>query len=336
MKKLPEGYIEQLSGHFAIVENERGASTIFVVIMMAVFFVFTVLIIDVGQLIFEKIRLQTTVDLCALSAASVQAAGLNEIADLNYDAKLEYRRAKSDLGGGRWHSYGQARSAFTFHNRVLENIDTYRNRANVVFAAKAHQIAERVKRMNLPGSSLYNVAPQPSRLISRTQIVRKPVRYSYYLSYCPPDKCSPKSVKFFRTYLNPSRYWLGHSYNRYYIHRKGVSYGSRVVKERWIKATSDQTYAAYGLRQEVKPFILGDLLFDLRNLKLPDGTPQKYKNIIDKYRTRVRMPVLTAYAGAKPNGGDIYDGNAEYRPILYPLNSFHPSPRIPELSSYRH
>jgi len=45
--------------------------------------IFVILLGDMSQLVFEKIKLQQTVDEAALAAANIQAIGLNEIADLN-------------------------------------------------------------------------------------------------------------------------------------------------------------------------------------------------------------------------------------------------------------
>jgi hypothetical protein len=70
--------------------------------------VMVILAVNIGQLVFDKIRLQYVADSCALAAATVQAAGLNEIADLNNELVNEYWNLRADLRNGIWCSAGQA------------------------------------------------------------------------------------------------------------------------------------------------------------------------------------------------------------------------------------
>ena len=51
-------------------EGERGSVTVFVALMLPILALMIFLVVNIGQLVFEKIRLQNTADACALSAAA--------------------------------------------------------------------------------------------------------------------------------------------------------------------------------------------------------------------------------------------------------------------------
>lgn len=95
------------------LKNENGASVLFILVSLPVMFTLIILTINIGQMIFDRIRLQTTVDACALAGAARQATGLNEIADLNVSAEMEFRNAKKNLEGQSWASDPSALKGFT-------------------------------------------------------------------------------------------------------------------------------------------------------------------------------------------------------------------------------
>lgn len=313
------------------VAVEDGSATLFVVISMVVMFTLIILVVDIGQLVFERIRLQTVVDACTYAAATQQAVGLNEIADLNWSAKREYLKARIFVGSGKWYSRSHAKRAFRFHQTVLQTIDRYRQQANRIFARNAESIAQRVKLQNLPNSKLESVAPtgQGSRLIGSYSTERKRIWYKYYLSTCRGDKCPWPIVKMYR-YPDDPHYYGGHQ-TYYSIPRKrlGTGFGSGMVPVQWTKKKYPTTYAAYKLTQEAKPFILGNKLFDLTRMTLPKKIPKKYESYIRKLKTSVRMPQMVAYSAARPTRGTIYGGDVRYSPIFNRLNALSPAPRIP-------
>ncbi|MEZ4549564.1 MAG: hypothetical protein R2874_03550 [Desulfobacterales bacterium] len=97
-------------------------------------------------------------DACALSAAAVQAAGLNEIADLNGEMAYESAKAQWFLSSGTWHNFSFAVSARNFFynskSGVLDHIRRYQKEANAYFGTEAEAIAEDVRRRNFPESFL--------------------------------------------------------------------------------------------------------------------------------------------------------------------------------------
>lgn len=322
----------------SVLLNQTGGSTVFIVLLMAGMFVFVILVINVGQLVFERIRLQTTVDNCAIAAATVQAAGLNEIADLNWEASNEFRLAQNNLmSRGVFYNKGNANRVFHFHERVLYYINQYRTDANYFFARQAQSIAQSVKQLNLPNSYLFSIAPasQSSKLIANHEIEERSVYYRYYTASC--SKCTSSPVRANTYSKNPQQVWGSISTTpRFPSNRTASKYEKKKLLRKWKKATPNQTYAAFGLTQEIKPFLLGDLMFNLRGADLPPGTPQQYRSYINRYRTKVTMPKMTVYAAAKPTGGDIYAGSPNYKPILYQLKKLYPRPNLANLRKYEH
>ncbi len=313
------------------IRDNNGSATIYVVFAIPVMITLIILVIDIGQLIFERIRLQTTVDSCALAAATLQTIGLNEIADLNWSAKNEYKKAKSILGGWPWYNSSHANQAFKFHKKVLDSINSYQRHANLDFANRAEIYAQKVKNHNLPNATLFSIAPSDvrSRLMQQGRREKKTVSYSYYTMTCTGEDCVPVApTKMYHWPDNPRRigahvtFWPNAT-----LRRMPVSL-TRELKVRWRKKTPPMTYAAYGLTQNTKSFILGNRLLDMSRTTLMPAIPKKYRNYINKLRQTVKMPRMTAFAAAKPTGGDVYNCSPEYRPMMFRLNRLRPSPLI--------
>lgn len=68
--------------------DQRGQTTVFLALSMMVLVMFLAFMVNVGQLVHDRILTQIVADSCALSGATVQAVGLNEVADLNWECQL--------------------------------------------------------------------------------------------------------------------------------------------------------------------------------------------------------------------------------------------------------
>lgn len=73
--------------------SQSGQTTVFLALAMMVLICFLAFMVDVGQLVHDKILTQSVADMVALSGGTVQAVGMNELADLNW----EYRELQNDL-----------------------------------------------------------------------------------------------------------------------------------------------------------------------------------------------------------------------------------------------
>ncbi len=127
-----------------LARDQKGQTTIFLGLAMMVLVCFLAFVVDLGQLVHERILTQSAADLIALSAANTQAVGLNEIADLN----MEYKGLEDDLYihllAGIWTSAGDATNLVEFFKEMMGRVRQLQDGANTVFALNAHAVAARV------------------------------------------------------------------------------------------------------------------------------------------------------------------------------------------------
>ncbi len=312
------------------IRDDRGSATLFVMVAIPIMFTLIILVINIGQLIFDRIRLQTTVDACTLAAAARQSTGLNEIAGLNRSAQLEYRNAMANLRGLPWFDSNHGRRAYQFHKKVLDTIEQFRKDANRYFAASAHQYAQSVKNHTMPNTQLVSIVRSyipRGKLMREGRAERKDISWRYFTSWCQGKDCVPiwgaahyftPFPRFTRQGVIPAKY--ARTANNYMTLRRGPLGGDAgPFKVRWRKQTPPVTFAAYRLSQEQKPLILGNRLFDLTRLSLPSAVPSQYRRYINRFRKRLVLPAMSVYAAAKPTGGDIWNMKAEYRPMMIQL-----------------
>ena len=279
------------------------------VFLLPVMVAMLIMVVDLGQLVFERIRLQTTVDACALAAATVQSAGLNEIADLNREAYLEFKKAKRILQSGTWYSYSTAKRPIIFFEEVLSSIHAYQERASGYFASLAVSAAEKTRKMNLPETQLIMVAGASNSRLAKFQKERKGFTYRYYTSFC--EECEVPAKHWYSP--DDPRFSGSHDGSYTLMTPRMVSLPScQSYDVRLKKITPPVTYAAFGLSQRTKGFILGNTMLGFK------------------------MPPLVAYAAAKPTGGDIYRMKASYIPMMVQLKKLNPRPGVPQLSRMEH
>jgi len=267
--------------------------TVLIALILPILILMVILIANIGQLVFEKIRLQNTVDICVLAAATVQSAGLNEIADLNWEMQNEHKKISRILSSGIWYNKTEAdRTIGFFYNHsqtgVLNHIYRYQMVANRDYALSAWKIAQIVRKKNLPDSTL--VRKKINHQLASFQILEKPVSYQYYTADCTSPYCPPVPTQWWFPPDDP-RYFMPHKGN-YTLPQKRIGPVSRIdsLPER-IEKTS-QASVIYELRQPSKEFSMGKKLFK-------------------------PMPALTAFAAAKPAGGHTLNCDPSYRAELF-------------------
>jgi hypothetical protein len=281
---LPE-YLKKNGG----AGGEKGSITIMVAFLLPVMLLMLMMIVNINQLVFTKIKLQNTVDACALSAAAVQAAGLNEIADLNGEMAYESAKAQWFLSSGTWHNFSFAVSARNFFynskSGVLDHIRRYQKEANAYFAAKAEAIAEDVRRRNFPESFL--TARHDTRRLTALKEKYTKVPFTFYTaSY---TKGSPKITKRWSYPDNP-RYADNHDGRRWKNAKRTLPISSKFSMLEKVRKNSS-TYVDYELALPPHAFIAADALFG-------------------------GMPELRARAAARPAGGHIFRGEPTYGAVL--------------------
>lgn len=324
------------------IGNEQGGATLFVMFALPVMVMLLILVIDISDLVLQRIRLQTTVDACALAAAARQATGLNEIADLNRSAEEEFRKAVANLRALTWVNAAAGRQAYNFHRRCLYWVNKYRQDANRFFAADAERYAQSVKNHTMPETNLVNELRgyhyPDNELMQPMRTDRREVQWRYYASWC--KKCI-NVASWYTGLPDPVAMYTGvhKTYRPSVINRTMPMPGAGFFDVLWQKSSSQMTYVLYRLEQEAKPLILGNRLFDSVNYSFFNRIPRKYQQYINKFRTSLDVPKMVAYAAAKPTGGYICRGRPayytpygnfkpEYEPILVQL------PRVPKQVPY--
>ena len=273
-------------------DSEKGSISVLIAMLVPILLLMVMLVLDIGQLVFEKIRLQNTVDASALVAANVQAVGLNEIADLNAELVQEHRKLKAILGKGIWYSSTEAKKAIRFYTTVTKNIEKYQQEVNSGYARLALVLAEKVKEDNLPGTSLRWIGKK-NRLTS-LKPNHELITYAYYTKTCSsfpvsPNYCPP----------GPVLLWSDPDDPAYIGHHNGSRTELRARRLRWVSVVNmlerytkvGETYAWLEIRQNAKPFILGSKRFG-------------------------DIPTLRAYAKVKPTAGNIYNYEPIYKPVM--------------------
>jgi len=267
---------------------QQGSITVTIALLLPIMLLMVALIVDINQLIFSKIKLQNTVDACALSAAAVQAAGLNEIADLNGEMVREYNILSQILKKDIWWDRGQALSACDFFynggNGVIDYLRRYQEQSNFDYALQADMVARHVKDLNLPQSKLISKRTGPLTTLNE---IRETMEFTYY-SEDDPESPPGSMLE-----------WQKPGTPRFADDRDGAISvdDTRVMPlpdlfsmpERVFKASP--TYVDY-------------------ELLLPAGNLLLAGEILGGF------PVLRAKATAKPAGGHIKKGRPGYTAVL--------------------
>lgn len=271
--------------------SQQGSITVVIAFLLPVMLLMVALIVDINQLIFTKIKLQNTVDACALSAAAVQAAGLNEIADLNSEMVREYNTLSRILKSGTWRDHGQAMSACSFFynggSGVIDYIRRYQKQSNVDYATQADSVAEYVKKLNFPRSSLRAMKTGPLTTLNE---LPKTLRFTYYTMPSDPEKNPPVPTLYWRRPGTPK--FADDRDGQYTLpdYRTLAVPGTFIMPERVTKTSP--TYVDYELSLPADNFLLADQIFG-------------------------SFPALKARAAAKPAGGHINKGNPGYTAVLF-------------------
>ncbi|HML60506.1 MAG TPA: pilus assembly protein TadG-related protein [Solidesulfovibrio sp.] len=306
--------------------DQRGSVTVFVTLLLPTLMLMAFLMLNIGQLIFEKIRLQNTVDACALSAAAVQAAGLNEIAETNFWSKdyvMTIAKTVMQLSQSMpWQNQSTANSAVNYYKEVFKNLRKYQDNANTYYAEKALSIAKAVKKANLDDCGIKSVTLKSinpksgsnnSGKLMEYKTSQKTLTYSYIASQSEPPLC-PILVA-----LNWSDSQAGDK--KHFGTHMGASptatcglapaSGTSQFDYKISKKSTPMTYSAFKLTQESKEFVVAGLVF---------GSMKK----------------MEAYAAAMPTGGNVEEGKPEYKAVLVRLGKLTPKPDVSDLDDVLH
>lgn len=271
--------------------SEKGAMTVLVTLLIALVCLTSVVMADIGQLVYEKIRLQHTTDAAALAAATVQSAGLNEIAGLNFEIFDQYQKLKIILlTGFPWDSIQEGRNAINFFKNEFEYLRGLQDEANNNYGDWAVEIAEETIDTNTPANRSWDatiVADQPMMEFSEPE--RMPaffmwIQYFYYAPEWTTTMWNDAMAYPEETYGEHDGSYRGGS-------KRGIPIPYFEMVETWRSKVGKVTDVEISISQAPADFMVGaDILG--------------------------RMPRLMAHAKVKPAGGHIGNFLPEYRPFM--------------------
>ena len=298
-------------------DGQRGSVTVFTALLLPILALMIFLVINIGQLVFEKIRLQNTADACALSAAAVQAAGLNEIAELNFWSTTYVinlvRTVMAMTAVSPWQSTATADSAVNFYKGVFSAIRDYQDKANKDYAKKALDIAKATKKANLDdrgikGVTIESMNPRAAFGNPKNLMEYKTHKESVSHTSMTATGIPPFCILYTTTSWNDASAgdkkhigpYLGWMVTPSCV--ASISTGTAQYDYKISKKKTPMTYSAFKLIQDSKEFVIAGSVFG-------------------------RMDKMTAYAAAMPTGGNVEDGEPRYKPILVRLGKLDPKPK---------
>jgi len=277
--------------HKNFLIDSSGSITVLSVFLLPIMFLLVTVIVCVGQLIFEKIRLQNVADACVLSAASVQSVGLNEIADLNYEMSIEFRKLKNILSRGLWFNKNEGKEVIIFFREVFYYIHQYMDEANNHFAKLAIEIANDVIKSNTPKNRNWSQIVNAKTELARYYKEVKQVGFSYVAEGC--YRCSLRRTISWNASQVGTPAYSGNHDGTFRSSRRVMRIDKYEAKVQTV-VEKDSSYVIdfeVTLKQSPANYSLGKGIFG-------------------------KMPELRAYAKAKPTGGNIHKKKPAYRPVL--------------------
>lgn len=297
-----------------LVADQRGQTTIFVALSAMVLVCFLAFMVNLGQLVHDRILTQNVADMVALSAANVQAAGLNEIADLN----MEYYALERDLkrwlrAAGLWVNAGAAQSLVNYFTNFMSVVNNMAQGTSTVYAGAAHAMAYKV----LAWHNREHGGSRPFRMIPLVHPVYPGFRltaidyvgqgFQDYEHIVPMICCQLPASSFIPFRLMPITPSSG----------VGIPGVGLAVWNSYLKRDPETTtyYRVLVWREPVKPLI-----------DLPE------------YGFAVRMPRVMATSLAMPTGGNVEDRKPNYIARFAPVDSRFKfdAPYLPNRGKHRH
>lgn len=286
---------------------------------------FLAFMVNVGQVVHDRVMLQASADMVAMSAANVQAAGLNEIADLNHEIQGLMEDLKRDLGfpWRIWASKKEALACIQYYDSWMKYARQLQHRANRTFAEGAQDIAWQVARWHskrygqdgreipglLPGRRPLEMEPlihptYPGQTLGAVEAddgSRVRVWYQYWLP-CPVAECPPLLKWEWKGGAGaPRGYGRGMVFPAPSATPGIIMVGSKVIDG--LSSHDSYTSAYY-------------------RVKLSRETIRPYVNLAE-WGFDVAIPRLVAYSLAEPTGGSVVGKNPSYVARLMPLRSWY-------------
>ncbi len=270
--------------------GQSGQTTVLLALSMIVLICFLAFMVDVGQLVHDRILTQNVADMVALSAANVQAAGMNELADLNW----EYRRLQEDLLDyltyQPYMNRGEVENLVADFKEWMKLVREYMLRANRIFPDLAELAAYRTLDWynDTYGNHFELVSIEQNRPLTTLEHTMPEMLQSLYLD----EPRNPPPV--------PAFIFTGiRCVKPIQVMSAGVQvpFFDVLDKPYMKKSEGTLTYMVVHVRREARPVFVN----------------------LPSFGYDVEIPTIDALAGLIPTGGHIEDGEPEYFARFVPL-----------------
>jgi hypothetical protein len=284
----------------ASCSRQSGQTTVLLALSMFVLICFLAFMVDVGQLVHDRILTQNAADMVALSAANVQAAGMNELADLNWEYRLLQEELLYWLGMMPYANKGEIENLVQYFKDWMTLVRELMREANQNFPDYAELAAYNTLDWynERYGDDFELVMLEQTRPLTELEHTRPVELRGIYLD--EPREPPPVPAWFSRkwrcepAFLNQSA---------------GVPalFADVLDKPYMTKVDGSLTYLVAHVRRQAKPVFVN----------------------LPAFGYDVEIPDMDALAGLIPTGGVIEDGLPEYFARFVPLEEL-------GFGSYRH
>lgn len=335
------GIITKAGGGAAgLRRDQRGQVAVFFALAMMALVCFLAFLVNVGQVVHDRVLCQAAADMIAYSAANVQAVGLNEVADTNQEIQKLLTDLQGDLARNPWWK-GEAEKLIKYYRYwlavargvqgwavkkyALASIDT----ANATLAWFNARYGPGGS-VTLPNGKTYNYPQYSGRKPFQMELIidprlkfawiaevgpSKPVPLHWVWVDCLGSKCAPITVSHYTGTPPPGKNGR-HQITRLPRPIDFMTTGHDQVSDIAEKGYEMVAYMRVRVwRDQVEPYVEWPSLgFD------------------------VDIPKVEAYAAAQPTGGRVNAISPTYRTIFVPLRTiwWHDPWNGPDRGLFRH
>ncbi len=301
-----------------LARDQRGQSSVLIAMMAVVFITFLAFLANIGQVIHDKMLTQAVADAAVLSAANVQAVGMNEIADLNAEIKKLADECWWDFEtADKKFAPGQGWATYSYYAIQIKYLRSLQVEANEEFAQMASAAAQKI--VDLHNENYQKLHPKVfSTSYQGLEAVEK-----WTLEEVMGDSSPKHKMGDLPTAKTEIYNW------KEYI-CAGKCYSTMTVG-----SFTDQRNGVY-THPISYSFFIPFYAFLKEHRKLSPLTKVYYRARVkrnavralvdmDQYGFDVNIPDIVAYSQAQPNKGNIEFAEPEYEARLAPLWQSYPN-----------
>lgn len=296
--------------------DQRGQSSTMIAMTAVVFIALLAFMANIGQAIHDKMLTQAVADAAALSAADVQAIGMNEIADLHAeinklveDYEMELEKANREfLAPNGYSTYFYYKTQIDYAHRLIDE-------ANRGFAVMARQAAQKIVEKN--NENYRNLHPKVSQRSHKGLYPIEPWSLEEVMGEPYPNEMMGKMKTKRKAY-----FW-----REWFCYKKcsSRSLGVFTFRRNGVQVTSvpvNLNFPGFGVLRTERSLHSGTNVYTRIRVK---RKPVRALVDMENYGFGVNLPEIVAYSQAQPNKGNIKDMKPIYEARLAPLWQRYPN-----------